>query len=1142
MVGANPHPAMTALEPLAGRVNYLIGNDPAKFHRNVPTYGRVRVSGVYPGIDVVYYGMPTSLEYDIVAAPGADTSRIHLAIEGDARTAVDASGDIEISTAAGKIAVQKPHAYQRAKDGSEIPVESSFVVAKGTTTARPEYSIRLARYDRARPLIIDPTVQILYSSFLGGDAESTGPVNLEQFGGLTGNTPLTVADVGTDVALDPSNMAYITGVAYSGASTFPLTASAFQKTQTGANAPPSQNPVGFIAKFDTTKSGAASLIYSTYIGGSGDPTAADLGHGDGDLPFGIAVDGSGEAFIVGQTYSTDFPQTSTCGGFGKTNDQKTTHTNVGFVAKLNAAGSGIVYACYIDGSNNATEARVALFPAECDSTTKCKAYVTGSTQSDSTTGFPVTSGAFQKALKATGGKSNATFLVVHEDGSALDYATLYGGSGNGTNADAGTGVAVDSSGNGYITGATFSSDLTTKNAAVSSYNSGASTKQVSNAYVAEFNPGGSGAASLLYATYLGGSGSTGVISGLINFKLSIGDLGTAIRIDPDTGHIWVAGVTASSNFTAGKAATVFQSTNEAEANSGPPATAGFVAELDPSQAGLNQVLYRTYFGGGGVQLSAPFSSGTIGIADVIVDLDVVGGKVYITGATASGTVTNGFPTSGNACQPLNKSGGLLFDNLVAVPITAFAAELDPAGASSSAQLAFSTLLGGTGMGDAGTGLAIDSSGDMVIAGLTYSSDFPVTSTAFQSANGATGAGSTNAFLTVLDPAGISCALTGGTPVPGSPTPTPGKTPTPVPTVTPTPGKTPTPVPTVTPTPVATPVPGGKIFVSTRTVGFPAAGLDEAPVSANFIIQNLSGKRNLVGNVGTPTGPFSFNANTGGAFDLAPLGLKKIKLLFTPTGLGLETGSLIIMSNDPAHPSVTVNLQGTGEPGVPSLSIPALAEPPNALSMNFGAVGIGEPSKTLTLRIANIGLGALGGSVGALGGQFAVTSPLAPFGPIAPGGVQLVKVTFTPTAPGPATASLTITTTDPALKKHTLIVPITGNGKPGRLATTILTPDNQGLIQFLGFGPVKVGKSLSKSFRLENIGAGRLAGTMPAFSAPFSVTAGSGAFDLGPGQTQKVTISFTPTAPGSASQPLVILVAPPGKPASGITLSVSGKGT
>lgn len=205
-------------------------------------------------------------------------------------------------------------------------------------------------------------MQILYSSLLGGAAETTGPVNLEQFAGLTGKNSLAVADVGIDVALDPTNKAYITGIEYSGAGSFPLKAD-LQGTQTDA---PGENPVGFIAKFDTTQSGAASLIYTTYIGGSGD--ASSVNSGDGDLPFGIAVDASGEPFIVGQTYSTNFPDTSTCGSFGKTKDGGAA-VNSGFVAKLNAAATDIVYARYINGTNNATESRVAWFSAGCDSST-----------------------------------------------------------------------------------------------------------------------------------------------------------------------------------------------------------------------------------------------------------------------------------------------------------------------------------------------------------------------------------------------------------------------------------------------------------------------------------------------------------------------------------------------------------------------------------------------------------------------------------------------------------------------------------------------------------------------------------------------------------------------------------------------------
>ena len=156
---------------------------------------------------------------------------------------------------------------------------------------------------------------------------------------------------------------------------------------------------------------------------------------------------------------------------------------------------------------------MALFPAGCGATvgTQCKAYMSGATQSTIAQGFPGTANRFQSDLRATGGKSNATFIVVHEDGQSLDYATHYGGSGNGTNADAGIAVAVDANGDGYITGATFSNDLTLVNAAFSTYEGGGNTPPTSNAFVAQFDPTKSGAPSLIYATLLGGHGASGTI-------------------------------------------------------------------------------------------------------------------------------------------------------------------------------------------------------------------------------------------------------------------------------------------------------------------------------------------------------------------------------------------------------------------------------------------------------------------------------------------------------------------------------------------------------------------------------------------------------------------------------------------------------
>jgi hypothetical protein len=220
--------------------------------------------------------------------------------------------------------MHKPSIYQQGADGVRTPVDGGFVLAKdGTIEAgvlRREVKIQLAAYDHSRELVIDPVASILiYSTYLGGTASSVGPVNLEQFGALTGGQQLSVADVGLDVALDSNNNAYVTGTAYS--NNFPTTAGAFQTTLNGANSPHTQNPNAFVAEFNTTLSNNASLVYATYLGGAGDTNPADAGHGNGDLAFGIAVDAGNQAFVVGQTYSTNFPQTSSCGSFGQTNDQ-----------------------------------------------------------------------------------------------------------------------------------------------------------------------------------------------------------------------------------------------------------------------------------------------------------------------------------------------------------------------------------------------------------------------------------------------------------------------------------------------------------------------------------------------------------------------------------------------------------------------------------------------------------------------------------------------------------------------------------------------------------------------------------------------------------------------------------------------------
>ncbi len=843
LVGANPHPTVTGLEPLPGRVNYLIGEE-KNWHRDIPTFERVKFAGVYPGVDVVHYGVGDTLEYDIVAAPGADTSRIKLAIEGNADTVADKDGNLQIMTPAGVVLMHKPSVYQLNADGTRTPIAGSFDLARKEIVEdrvrRREVSIQLADYDHSRALVIDPVSAILiYSSFLGGAAQNQGPVSLEQFGGLTGGSGLQVADVGLDVALDSTNHAYVTGVAYS--TNFPTSVSAFQTTLNGFGSVPNQNPNAFVTKFDTTASGAASIDYSTYIGAEGNTTAQ--GTGDGDLAFGIAVDASGQAFIVGQTYSgnanssgPDFPGVASCGSFGTTgkNNGGLADTNVGFVSKVASTGDSLIFSCYIPGSSNATESRVVLFPAGCGTTT-CQAYISGSTQSTAAQGWPVTGNAFQSNLAATGGKSNATFIVVHPDGSKLDYATYYGGHGNGTNAEAGISVAVDGSGNGYITGATFTADgsLPLVNSAFSTYQGGGNSPPTSNAFVAEFNPinAATTAASLVYATILGGHGATGTIN--ITFPitktitLTLGDVGDGIVVDPTTG-IWVSGLTASTDFRGipGNTGTSFQSHNEAGSRTdctpngaNPPASAAFVMQLKPANAGSAQVQYSTYFGGCGIQISpGAAGTGTIGFGDAAVDLKVIGSKVYFTGATSSGTnAGHDFPLSSNAlaCNTKfrlddNQSAGFSFGGLVNIPITAFASELDTSQGTTAGELIFSALLSGTGEVDSGGGLAVDSNGNLVVTGLTFSTDYPITPNAAQFKNKGINHSSTNAFLTVINPTGSTCPTVFATPT-NTPSPTAtatatgtgGATPTATPTATGTATRTATATATNTATATAT---------------------------------------------------------------------------------------------------------------------------------------------------------------------------------------------------------------------------------------------------------------------------------------------------------------------------------------------------
>src|SRR3989454_590674 len=316
LLGANPTPGVTGVEELRGRSNYFIGNDPAKWRANVPTYAKVEYRDVYPGVNLVYYGNQRQLEFDFIVAPGADPQRIRLGVEGADRLDLDAQGDLVVQTGGAQVRLQQPHVYQMA-NGVRQEIESRYVL-----NDHHEVEIWVAAYDTHKPLVIDPT--LAYSTYLGG----------------------TGFDEGFGIAVDSLGQAYVTGV--SASLDFPMTAGVFQPRFAGGSLD------AFVTKLNPT---GAALAYSTYLGGTGDENG-----------FGVAVDGTGNAYGTGLTISNlDFPTTA-----GALQRSSAGGISDAFVTKLNAAGAALVYSTYLGGTGDENGFGIAV-----DATGN--AYVTGIT-------------------------------------------------------------------------------------------------------------------------------------------------------------------------------------------------------------------------------------------------------------------------------------------------------------------------------------------------------------------------------------------------------------------------------------------------------------------------------------------------------------------------------------------------------------------------------------------------------------------------------------------------------------------------------------------------------------------------------------------------------------------------------------------
>jgi len=513
LAGANPQSQMEGLEELPGKVNYFIGNDPAQWRTDIPTYAKIRYRNVYPGVDMVYYGNQGQIEYDFVVAPGADPAAISLDFQGIDQLEVDDRGDLVLHVSGEQIRFRKPTAYQE-NDNTRREVSISYVLKDSNRAG-----FNLENYDTARPLVIDPV--LVYSTYLGGSGEDAGfwiAVDLSGNAYVTGITaslnfptknPLqptfgggevdiivtkinacgsglvystylggSGADFGIGIDVDSYGNAYVTGITDS--LNFP-TKNALQPVFGGGVSD------AFVTKINACGS---RLVYSTYLGGSGE-----------DAAINIAVDLHDNAYVTGSTNSLNFPTKNALQpvfGGGEFD---------AFVTMLNACGSRLVYSTYLGGSGQDEGVSIAV-----DSFTN--AYVTGFTNS---LNFPT-----QNPLQPSfgGGEFDAFVTKINAGGSLLIYSTYLGGSGE----DDGFGIAVDSFGNAYITGFTNSLNFPTRNPLQPAFGGGPL-----DAFVTKIKACGS---CLVYSTYLGGSAL---------------DEGISIAVDA-CGNAFVTGVVNSLNF------------------------------------------------------------------------------------------------------------------------------------------------------------------------------------------------------------------------------------------------------------------------------------------------------------------------------------------------------------------------------------------------------------------------------------------------------------------------------------------------------------------------------------------------------------------------------------------------------------------
>jgi hypothetical protein len=521
-------PQVEALDRLAVHTNYYVG-DRSNWHLDVGQFGRVAYRAVYPGIDVVYYGNRSQLEYDFVLQPGADPRSIRLQFGGADRVSLTPQGDLLVESGGARFVQKRPVIYQEDPlTAARHPVEGRY-----TLLGRGIAGVHVDAYDRTKSLVVDPVLE--YASFIGG----------------------TMTDTITAVASDSHGLLYAVG--YTNNSDIAFTPGALQVSNNGSN-----DVIALV--IDPTQSGANSLLYLTYFGGSRDETATAL-----------AIDSAGQMYIAGTTSSSDLPM---AGNSVQTTYKISTTASVflpeAFVAVI-SPNNALVYSTYYGGTGGDRPYGIGV-------DAQGNIYVGGTTES---TDFPATASAFQTALSGT---SDAFFFKINPNSSVVGYATYLGGE----DLDDGRGMAVSPAGLVYFAISTLSQQFPLVGTPYQKTLLG-----FENLAIGVMDMTQTGSSSLLYSTYLGGSTLDEV---------------RHIALDP-SGRLLITGWTLSSDF---------PTTAKSFAPSAPGMAVAFVTRLKLLGTPAQFLDYSTFLGGTGGDVAygiASDSAGLIYVAGYTLSMD-----------------------------------------------------------------------------------------------------------------------------------------------------------------------------------------------------------------------------------------------------------------------------------------------------------------------------------------------------------------------------------------------------------------------------------------------------------------------------------------------------------------------------------------